>query len=271
MNTSIASAASAQGLLTCSGAVKAQAAAGTGANALRPVSLPDASDIRVGEVFLNPQQVVVEFYIALERATGEGNIHKARTAARAIGCNFTNAESSRWLKPFIEKARARRQSAPVAAPLRHLNGTGFENESAPLLGTGNGLTRGNCIPGLIPEAGSLRSPACAPEPHKAPVVPRVPTLPFDRDLLDRRRAILKAVWQCVQPIIGRAMTAGEWSKRNARVAGDLARLEWTPEKVEIAWEIACRERGEPVRYLSVVQGFLTRVEAYKAQKQAALA
>lgn len=106
---------------------------------------------------MNAEDVLREFYLALERATGEGNIHKARAAARAIGLKFTNQDSSVWLKPFIDAAAKRRTaSAPVAALIL---GTGNEHESAPvrhLNGTTNGLTRGKVVPST-----SLRIPFSA--------------------------------------------------------------------------------------------------------------
>ncbi len=51
---------------------------------------------------MNAQQVVVGIYLALEKAGGKNLVEKTRAAARATGVSFSNAESSRWLKPFIE-------------------------------------------------------------------------------------------------------------------------------------------------------------------------
>jgi len=93
-------------------------------------------------------------------------------------------------------------------------------------------------------------------------------LPFDRALLDRRDAILKAAWRCVEPTIGRAVTYTRWRERNSRVAVDLARAGVAVEAVVAAWEQASERFGEPVRELSLVQ---RELEAAYCQRAGAAA
>lgn len=204
------------------------------------------------------RSVVVEIYLALERATGEGNIQKARRAARAAGFSFRNAESVEWLRPFTEAARVRRGAPigePVGAPVLSTNG----HHSGHL----DGLARGNCTPSLIP-VDSLRSSTRNGEPKRE----RAIKLPFDRETLDRRNAILKAVWGCVQPHIGRATTFTAWRDRNAKSARSLAEAGVDAARAVAAWEVACRKYGEPVRQLSAVQDTLAWYEANKERQHA---
>lgn len=203
------------------------------------------------------RSVVIEIYLALERATGEGNIQKARKAARAAGFSFTNGESAKWLRPFTEAA-AKRRAAPVTAPV-----------TAPVLSTKrhlsghpNGLARVIGTPSLIPLVDSLRSSTCAAKPH----TPRQGRLDFDREFLDKRKAILKAVYQRVQPYLHRATTQGDWFKRNAATAGSFVKGNISPEQAVAAWDQALRVKGEPYRQLALVQKFLDEIATSRAQR-----
>jgi hypothetical protein len=216
----------------------------------------------------NPRQVVVEFYLALERATGSGSVDKARAAARAVGCTFTNSESSEWLKPFTK-------TAGITAGKRLKNGVsngvviehGTAGHSAANLGGHNGLTHDNCIPGLIPESSVLRTSSSgvalqqpAAKPEKAKREPRNRVLPFDRPVLDLRNAILRSVWEKVQPLVARSTTWTDWRKRNSVIAASLAQGGFSAEQIVYAWE-QCRTRdGDPVRELFMVQKWLERVQ-----------
>jgi hypothetical protein len=64
---------------------------------------------------MSAQQVVVEFYLALERATGEGNAPKARRAARAIGFHFDNRQAAKWLQKYVAEAEKRRAGPNTGA------------------------------------------------------------------------------------------------------------------------------------------------------------
>ena len=171
-------------------------------------------------------------------------MHKARLAARAVGCKFDNRDAALWLKPFVAKAQARRAAAPVAAPT-----------SAPVLSTeqhlgstGNGLTRGNCIPSLNLGSGSKEpSPSAAPPQRKRAT--RQGLLP----LYGPRDEILKAVWQRVEPYIAATTCFSTWKRRNSVTAAELASIGWTPERLLTAWDYELRERGVPVRELSLLQ------------------
>lgn len=120
--------------------------------------------------------------------------------------------------------------------------------------------------------GSLRSPTCVEnsshvEKAKTGKNGRPLKLPFDQPALDARNAILRLVWQHVQPVIGRSTTWSSWRARNARVADDLARGGFTPEQIEKAWEFATRDLHEPVRELSQVRRFMERVETQVAARK----
>jgi len=91
-----------------------------------------------------------------------------------------------------------------------------------------------------------------------------PKLDFNRELYDRRDAILCGVWEKVQPYVGRAVSVTRWKTRNRAVALDLARLGFTAERVVRAWELASTEWGEPVREISYVQRFIEKAAANKA-------
>lgn len=93
-------------------------------------------------------------------------------------------------------------------------------------------------------------------------------LPFDRAELDARDAILRVVWQHIQPIIGRSTTWTDWRGRNQRIAMSFARGGFAPDQVEKAWQRATDEAREPIRELSRVQRFLERAQVYRATHNA---
>lgn len=205
---------------------------------------------------MTPRSVVIEFYVALERATGEGSVDKARKAARSLGLKFTNAESAKWLAPFTAAAGKRRENGAQ-------NGVNNKHETAGTTAGDLGLARDKGIPSLFLIDSSLRSSsgAASQPPVKKP---RQTKLPYDRPLLDRRDAILKAAWALIQPVISRATTFTVWRKRNNEIAVDLAKAGVTPRAVVAAWQQATDRIGEPVRELSIVQKEIERAYAERA-------
>jgi hypothetical protein len=209
----------------------------------------------------NARQVVIEFYLALERATTHGNIEKARAAARSIGCSFTNAESSLWLKPFIDAAEQRQDSRQEVRQGNH-------EEIGRTNGRTHGLTRAVKVSLFEdPVDSSLRSSSVAATAAPAKK-PRQQKLPYDRSILDRRVAILKAVWQRVQPLIGRTTTWTDWRKRNGTIAASFALGGFSPEQIVKAWEITTTADGDPVRELWLVQRKLEEISAARVTRAA---
>ena len=225
---------------------------------------------------MSAEKIVIELYLAIERATGSGNIHKVRLAARSLGYKFTNKDSSDWLKPFIAAAAAR-SSAPLAAPevgtdiqVPQHEGGYEENqvpqgcESAPdrhLNGTANGLTRDKVIPSLLAEPSALpakKSQASTqgnPPPSHRPL-----KLPLDAQVQDARRAILAAVWDLIgRTPFSRTITKTEWGRRNSRVALDLATNGVTADQCIAAYRAAEKRMGTPPRTLQIVQDQLGRM------------
>lgn len=199
---------------------------------------------------------MIELYLALERATGEGNIHKAQAAARAIGYTFDNRESAKWLKPFIEDAQSRR-AAPAAAPK-----PAPDLSTKQHLGSTENSTRARVIeliPSIPGESSELlRNSSSSPRVKKTRAVRERKNrkLPFDREILDRRDAILHAVWDQLQPFLHVATSFTTWGARNRKIAADLAR-NWSPEQIVDAWQRASAGHGgEPIRQLSLVQKFI---------------
>jgi hypothetical protein len=94
----------------------------------------------------------------------------------------------------------------------------------------------------------------------------VTQLPFDRALLDSKNAILKAVWNELQPFIGRSSTWTDWRKRNSIVATSLAKLGFTPEQIVASWRRGSEKKGEPLRELFMVQRQMDAVAAFKASE-----
>ena len=198
---------------------------------------------------VNPRQIIVEFYLALERATGEGNIHKARAAARAIGLKFDNRDATVWLKPFVDAASERRvpstsastDSAPVAAPV-------LITEQHHGSSTTNGLARDNCIPSIV-----LASEPSVPQ-HK----PKQPRLHFVPPGEESARAMLEAVWERVEARVGSALTKTAWKARNKRSALEMAQAGLSAEAVLAAHERLCGERGDVVYTLKWVHEAIIR-------------
>lgn len=93
---------------------------------------------------------------------------------------------------------------------------------------------------------------------------RLPKSADELAFLALKRAILSAVWTLVQVAISRSMTAGEWGRRNARPAADMARAGVTPEAAVQAWHSASDRIGEPVRTMALVQDEISRGLCAKA-------
>ena len=207
---------------------------------------------------------MTEFFLAIERAEGRTSVHRTRAAARAAGAIFTNAESLLWLRPLIESAQN-----------RHKIGTGFEHESAQnrhKIGTLRARGAKELVPKPIESSSELlrnsSSSSHVASQRGAEREPKAQKLPFDRDLADKRDAILHAVWHELQPYLKRAVTFTLWRQRNNRVAADLAKVGLSPEKVVEAWRIASDRRGDKIRELSLVQKFIEQMaSSYEQQVQ----
>ena len=94
--------------------------------------------------------------------------------------------------------------------------------------------------------------------------PKQRTLPFDRPVLRLRNAILRAVWERVQPLVARSTTWTDWRKRNAVIAASFAIGGFTPEQIVYAWEVTKTRDGDPVRELFLVQRKMEHISAAKA-------
>lgn len=199
---------------------------------------------------MNPQQILVEFYLALEKATGHGNIEKARAAARAIGCKFTNSESSAWLKPFIDAASKRQDERQ---PFGRADGRGIPSSTAGDLGSINGLTRGNCIPVKLPTV-----PNSQVEPNGSTHKPkRAPLLPLEAEERKARDTIIAAIEPELRPAL-RGMTWTAWRQRNGRTCMDMAKAGVTPQQAYEAWRDLSEERGEKIYTMRWVQERISR-------------
>lgn len=111
---------------------------------------------------------------------------------------------------------------------------------------------------------SLRSKSRSDKPKR--VVQ--PSLNFDGEQKRIRYAILRAVWERVQPLIARTTTWTDWRKRNSGIAATFALGGFTPEQIVKAWEITKTADGDPVRELFMVQRKLEQISAHRAQRAA---
>lgn len=97
---------------------------------------------------MNAQQIVVQFYLALESAKAKNLVERTRVAARAAGATFTNSEASAWLSKFTSVTRAKREAKGHFAGSTPTNGQVSDGHADGLLSTirtdgrtENGLTR----------------------------------------------------------------------------------------------------------------------------------
>ena len=116
---------------------------------------------------MSAQALVIEMYLAIERAEGRGSVDRARKAARAAGCGgFGNAEASAWLAPFVKAADGKRdgkRTAPGRA-IKH-DSDSIRTDS----GRHDGLTRGKGIPSRNLEIPGTTSPP-SPQSEIAPAL-----------------------------------------------------------------------------------------------------
>lgn len=204
-------------------------------------------------LILNARQTVVEIYLAIERAQGHGSVDKARRAARVIGCKFTNAECSAWLKPFTK-------SAGLAAGKRtengRSNGVEIENDSdSPMdsvLGGHDGLTHDNCTPVVVPLIPIASEPTA---PQRKPQQPRLRLVPEGEE---KAREILAAFWPVIAPRLVGKLTQSAWKQRNKRAALDMAQAGITAEQALVAHAEICEERGDTIFTLKWVHDRILR-------------
>ena len=210
---------------------------------------------------MNAQQIVVEFYRAIERATGRGSVDKARIAARAFGAKFTNAEASRWLEPFVKAADgfADRQRTGKRTGNQAQNGRTAEGSN----GRVDGLTRDNCIPSkdlellATPVQQSLVDLPAAPSP--APKPRKKAERQFDFNAPENRLA--KEFFATIRAAISaeiRGISWTEWGKRNKRYVLDMDRAGVTLDEMVTAWEAKSRSLGGACRNLKFVQDYIAK-------------
>lgn len=197
---------------------------------------------------------------ALGRRTSRREVNAV--IAAQLGKGFRPSEVAAVLSCIREPLRNQHVTS-TGTSKRAQNGktgtsTGTSREPATLIN----VTNNNLVD-------SLRSSTRNGKPSRGERNGRPIKLPFDRDTLDLRNAILKAVWQKVEPIIGRSTSFTDWRKRNATIARTLAERGYTTEKAVLAWEISSQYFGEPVREFSMIQRFLEKMHAHKAQQQMA--
>lgn len=203
----------------------------------------------------NPQQQAVALWLAIEERGGRPTREAvAFTLRRCFGFRFRDAELVAWLQPFRHMPAHNGH-----ATIKEGACDGHEAAHASARAAKVSLVSSKSYASRKTDGPSDTSES--KEGDKT-TKSRSLRLPFDRDLMDRRHAILKAVWGRVQPFIQRSTTWTDWRTRNARIAESFARGGYTPEQIVYAWERASER--EPVRELSIVQRFLERVETYDA-------
>lgn len=193
-----------------------------------------------------PQQQAVAMWLAIERHGGRPTKAVIATILRySFGLHFRNGELSTWLKPF------RHRAVPGQNGAAHI----IEGGRA-----GADLGRPSRARQIELPVSNLSDPSDLTHdaPHRGKA-PRALKLPFDRELLDRRDTILRAVWQRVGAIIGPSTTFTDWRKRNSQIGLSLAR-NFTVEQVLFAWEEASSQGI--VRELRLVQAYIERVECH---------
>lgn len=246
---------------------------------------------------MNAQQVVVGIYLALEQGGATNLVERTRAAARAAGVKFDNGQAARWLSEFTVRHNGKRK--PQDQKGRFLGTqtdarTGEQTErrrtnAHETDGTADGSPNGSADSrashkvSLFNYLAETNVSACvAPQPHEAGVNDgknrrekersRALRLPLERAELDRRREILRAVWEQVQPYIGRATTFTVWQRRNNRVAASFVKVGMSPAYVVAAWGVASKQRGEPIRELAMLQREIEKYQASRAaERQQAVA
>lgn len=152
-----------------------------------------------------------------------------------------------WLKPFYRGATAvaPQESSTITAPTPQPH---------------RGFTRAAKVSLVSNPVVSLHSTTTADKPRRV----RQGRLEFDLDEKIKRKAILVAVYQRVQPYLSAGTSQADWFRRNSRVASSFVAGRYSPERIVLAWELASKREGEPVRELSLVQRFLDWVATQNA-------
>ena len=207
---------------------------------------------------------------ALCRALGRRASYETVNAmiATVIGKGFRKADVLKSLAVYDREPRGNH-----AGTVSEHNGNYPGTTAPPLNGPLFSPSDSPVTPPYNPPVASSSSLRSSSSAHVAPQRgaergPKAQKLPLDRDLLDKRSAILHAVWQELQPFVNRAVTFSGWRARNSRIATDLARVGWDAEQVVKWWRLASDVRGEPVRELSLVQKHIEKVAAKRTAQKA---
>ena len=191
---------------------------------------------------MNPQQVVVGIYLALEKCGGRNLIDRSRAAARAAGVSFSNADATRWLAPF-QSARGRRTDIE-----RPANGRGFVRE-ADVQKTADGPgsdSRANNVSLVTKIETTSQQMDLIPEFK----TPRVAKQPSDGDL--GAWAIRDAIGDLVAPMLN-GMTLAAWKAANGKAARSLHDAQKSAADVVAFWKSHVGYDGRPFLMLSELQ------------------
>ena len=202
--------------------------------------------------------------LAADLLTASGEEVTVRSVCRVL--KAATGKAARWAAvSAIIKAHAHGEFDARATVGQHPGNTPTHNGQHSL------PTRDNCLFELVDSSSVLRTSSSptehrpdAPQKRVASKKTGALRLPFDRDTLDARNAILAAVWKHLKPIIGRSTTYTDWRKRNAVIARSFAEGGFKPEHIVAAWEDAGKRRGETIRELSLVQKFIESFEVQLA-------
>jgi hypothetical protein len=93
-------------------------------------------------------------------------------------------------------------------------------------------------------------------------------LPFDVEVYKLRDAILVAVWECLEPFIGRAQGVTAWKDANRKHALAMARQRIAPSAAVAGWKQATKRIGEPVRSVKIVHDEIIGAHARRAAAHA---
>lgn len=205
---------------------------------------------------MNPQQVVVGIYLALEKCGGRNLIDRSRNAARAAGVKFSNAEATRWLAPF-QKARGHKPDSERAA-----NGRGFVREMDGQ-STEDGPkedSRANNVSLVTKIETTSRQLTLIPE-SKATKRKQ----PSEGDI--GAWAIRDAIADLVAPLLN-GMTIAAWKSANGRAARDLHDAKKTPAEVVEFWRSHAGYDGRPFLMLSELQKAMAKSALNQRPQQA---
>jgi hypothetical protein len=236
---------------------------------------------------LEPRSVVIGIYLALEKAGAKNLVERTRLAARAAGAKFTNGQAATWLAPFVSEHHkntpesTRRGFANlthgrdcgqetdgiadgIADGILSTERTGLRTGTRTENGRDDGLTRDKGISSLDLSSAetddSLRSSSALPAaPAKKQSRPL--RLPLDAEVQVAKHAMLDAVWELLEPTLGRSIGKTAWKKQNANVATDLVSLGRPLGDILAAWHSATGRLGSPCRTMRVLRDELGRMDA----------